>query len=308
MEKVSVVGVGNVGATVAHLIVQKKLADVVLVDIAEGLAKGKALDISQAMATQGIAVRVSGTDDYKEIADSSLIIITAGFPRGPGMSRSDLLKKNAGVIKSVVAETKKYSPLSMLLVVTNPLDEMTFLTYRLSELARTTVFGMGGVLDSARFTYFISQKLGVQPKDISAMVVGSHNDAMLPLISQATVNDTSLKKMLSEAEIEQIVAKTKQGGAEIISYLKEGSAFYGPAASVVKMTEAILLDTKAVLPCSTCLKGEYGLEDVCLSMPVRLGKNGIEEFIELELSNEELALLRKSVTRFQENIALIENA
>lgn len=308
MEKVAIIGAGNVGATVANLLVQKKLADVMLVDIVEGLAKGKALDIGQAMAAQGISANIDGTDDYKGIADSTLIVITAGFPRGPGMSRADLLKKNAGVIRSVVAEIKKYSPLSMILVVTNPLDEMTFLAYRLSELSRTTVFGMGGVLDSARFTYFIAKKLAVQPKDVSAMVIGSHSDAMIPLADKATVGGISLKEMLSLSDIEQIVEKTRKGGAEIISHLKEGSAFYGPAASVVKMAEAILLDTKAVLPCSTCLKGEYGLQDVCLSVPVKLGKNGIEEFIELELDSQQLELLQKSAAQFKENLSSIENA
>lgn len=308
MEKVSVIGAGNVGATVANLLVQKKLADVVLVDIVEGLAKGKALDIGQAMAAQGILANIDGTDNYKDIADSTLIVITAGFPRGPGMSRADLLKKNAGVIRSVVAEIKKYSPLSMILVVTNPLDEMTFLAYQLSELSRTTVFGMGGVLDSARFTYFIAKKLAVRPKDVSAMVIGSHSDAMIPLTDKATAGDISLKEMLSLSDIEQIVEKTRKGGAEIISHLKEGSAFYGPAASVVKMAEAILLDTKAVLPCSTCLKGEYGLQDVCLSVPVKLGKNGIEEFIELELDSQQLELLQKSAAQFKENLSSIENA
>lgn len=308
MDKVSVVGAGHVGATTALLIAQKRLGDVWLVDIVEGRAKGTALDISQAMAAQGIAVAVEGTSDFKDVAESALIIITAGFPRGPGMSRADLLEKNAGVTRQIVPEIKKRAPLATIMVVTNPVDEMACLTYQLSELARTTVFGMGALLDSARFTHFISKRLKVSPKDVSAMVIGLHNDQMLPLTAEATVNDVPLKELMPPSEIDSLVERTRQGGTEVISHLKEGSAFYAPAAAVARMAEAVMLDTHAVLPASVYLKGEYGLSEVCMSVPVRLGCHGIEEFVELPLSDAELDWLKQSAEQFRESFALIGDA
>jgi malate dehydrogenase len=305
MEKVAVIGAGNVGATSAHLIAQKSLATVVMVDIVEGLAKGKALDISQAMVAQDISTAVEGTSDFEKITGSSLVIITAGLPRRPGMSRSDLLEKNAHVIRQVVEKIRDYALDSRILMVTNPLDEMTCLALRQSGFDRKRVFGMGGALDSARFTYLIAKELGVQPKEISAVVIGSHSDRMLPLPRLSTVADTPLTELLNGAKINDIVEKTRQGGAEIVSYLKSGSAFYAPATVVLRMAQAILLDTREVLSCSVSLNGEYGLRDTCLSVPVRLGKDGVEEIIEVDLSSEELEALSQSA---QEIRASVESA
>lgn len=307
MEKVAVIGAGNVGATTAHLIAQKSFANVVMVDIVAGLAKGKALDIAQAMVARDISTVVEGTADFAEIRGSSLVVVTAGLPRGPGMSRTDLLEKNARVVRQVVERIRDYAPDSKILMVTNPLDEMTCLALTQSGFDRKRVFGMGGALDSARFTYFIGKELGVQPREISALVIGSHSDRMLPLPRLSTVADTPLTELLNGARIADIIEKTRRGGAEIVSYLKSGSAFYAPATVVLKMAQAVLLDTREVLPCSVRLDGEYSLTNVCLSVPVRLGKNGVEEIIELDLSSEEIELLHQSAQEIRASVESVMN-
>lgn len=306
MEKVAVIGAGNVGATTAHLIAQKSLADVVMVDIAPGLAKGKALDVMQALVAQGLSTAVEGSDDFEDIKSSSLVIVTAGLPRGPGMSRTDLLEKNAAIVSEVVEKIRDYAPDSKILVVTNPLDEMTCLALKQSGFDRKRVFGMGGALDSARFAYFISKELGVGPRGISALVIGSHGDRMLPLPRLSTVSDTPLAELLSRAKIDEIIERTRQGGAEIVSYLKRGSALYAPATVVTRMAQAVLLDTGGVLSCSVSLDGEYGLRDACLSVPVRLGKNGVEEIIELPLSPEEVEVLHRSAEEIKTSVESVK--
>ncbi|MEW6108450.1 MAG: malate dehydrogenase [Nitrospirota bacterium] len=285
--KVTIIGAGNVGATTAHLVLQSGFADVVLYDIAEGIPQGKALDLAEATPVWNIASSIKGTNDYAETAHSDIIVITAGFPRKPGMSRDDLLHANAEVITDVARETSKLSPDSIFIVVTNPMDIMTYITFDVSGFAPHKVIGMGGILDSARFRTFISMELGVSPEDIEALVLGGHGDLMVPLPRFTTVKGLPLSDFLDTKRIAELIERTKNGGAEIVSLLKTGSAYYAPAASVFQMVKSILLNEKRVLPCSAYLDGEYGISKAFIGVPVILGKNGIEKIVELDLNYEE---------------------
>lgn len=294
MAKVAVIGAGHVGATAADLIAQKGLADVELIDIAGGLATGKAIDMMQAMAVQGLPRSVAGGDDFSAIVGSDIVVITAGFPRKPGMSRDDLLARNANVVKGVIGHVKRLTPDALILMVTNPLDDMTTLALKYSGFERERVIGMGGVLDAGRFIFFICRKLSVEPGSVSAMVVGAHGDTMIPLVHLATVGGERLDSLLDADELAELIERTRKGGAEIISYLKQGSAFYAPAAAVAEMVEVILEDQKRTLAASAYLTGEYGVEDVCLGVPVVLGRHGIDRILEVELSRQERELFRRS--------------
>lgn len=304
-KRVSIIGAGNVGASTAQLIAHDGIADVVLFDIAEGMPQGKALDIAEACPLWNSAVSVKGTNSYKDTAGSDIIVITAGIPRKPGMSRDDLLKTNAGVMKSVVAETAKLSPDAVVIVVTNPMDVMAYVAYKTSGCDPRKVFGMGGVLDSARFRTFISFELGVSPSDVEALVMGGHGDQMVPMPRYTTVKGVSITKVLPPEKVASLIERTRNGGAEIVSLLKTGSAYYAPAAAAYQMVRAILFDEKRILPCAAYLEGQYGVRDVYVGVPVVLGACGIEKVIELELNEEERADFDRSVSAVKELLAKI---
>lgn len=294
----SVIGAGNVGGATAQLVMQSGLADVVLFDIVEGVPQGKALDLTEAAPLWNVAATCRGTNDIADTKNSDIVIITAGLARKPGMSRDDLLLANAKVIKNIVSEVSALSKGSIFLVVTNPMDVMAQLTWSVSGFSPQRVIGMGGVLDSSRFRTFISMKLGISPSGIEAVVLGGHGDQMVPLPSYTTVQGVPLTELLSRGEIDELIRRTRQGGAEIVSLLKTGSAFYAPAASVFQMTKAILLDEKRVLPCSVYIAGEYGQKEVFTGVPVVLGSSGAERVIELKLRAEE----RRDFERSAQNV------
>jgi len=300
-KKVSIIGAGHVGATVALLLAQKDLVDIVMVDIAEGLAQGKALDLSQAAPILGYSSHINGTTSYDEIEDSSVVVVTAGLARKPGMTRLDLLKKNAAIIKEVTENIRRYALSSIIIVVTNPLDVMTYHALKISGFSRTRVFGQAGVLDGARFSHFIAQKLGVPVNDVNALVLGGHGDTMLPLVRHTKVRDKELTQLMEDETIAQLKERTQKGGAEIVSLLKTGSAYYAPAAATSYMVSAVLEDAKRVCPASVYLDGEYGLHDVCIGVPVKLGKEGVEEIITLDLSDREKASLHASAALYKES-------
>lgn len=306
MSKVSVVGAGNVGATLAWLVASRDLADVALIDVVEGVPQGKALDMSQSGPILEFDSRVSGTNDYAAIADSDIVVITAGLPRQPGMSRVDLLEKNANIVRSVTEQIVKYAPRSKIMVVTNPLDVMAYLVFKVSGFEKNRVFGMGGSLDSARFESFIAAELDVSPQEVSALVLGSHGDLMLPLSRLSTVSGKSLAEVLSEETIDHLVERTKRAGAEIVGFLKSGSAFYAPASAAFEIVSQVLKDSKAILPVSTYLEGEFGLDDVFISVPAILGQDGVESIVELDLTDEELDLLKASVDSVNDSIKLLK--
>ena len=301
MTKISLIGAGQIGGTLAHLIGTKELVDeVVLFDVASGFAKGKALDIAQSSSVDGFNVKLSGTDDYKDIKDSDVIIITAGVPRKPGMSRDDLLGINLKIIKQVAEGIKQNSPNSFVICITNPLDVMVMAFQKFSGLPSKKVVGMAGILDSSRFKLFLSLELNVPVKEIEAMVMGGHGDTMVPLPRFTKVSGKPLLDLVKDGKIsakrlEEINQRTRDGGAEIVALLKTGSAFYAPSASIVQMVEAILLDKQQILPCAALLSGEYGFNDVYAGVPVKLGANGIEEVIEVDLNKDEHSALSKSV-------------
>jgi malate dehydrogenase len=291
--RVTVVGSGFVGATTTMRVAQKGLADeVVLIDIIEGLPQGLALDMRQSAPIEGFDPSVRGTNDYAETAGSDLVVITAGLPRQPGMSRMDLLDKNAGIVRDVVTRVVEHSPEAILIVVTNPLDEMTFLASEVSRLPRERVMGMAGVLDSSRLRYFISEELGVSPASVEAMTLGSHGEAMVPLPRQATVGGKPLTELVDEQTLERLYQRTRDAGAEIVAYLKKGSAYYAPSAAIAQMVNAIAGDTKEILPVCAWCTGQYGISDVYVGVPARLGRGGVEEIVELDLNGEELEALR----------------
>jgi malate dehydrogenase len=292
--KVTVVGSGFVGQTTAMRILEKGLGEVVLIDIVEGKPQGLALDLKEAAPVEGYEPWITGTNDYGETAGSDIVVITAGFPRQPGMSRMDLLGKNSDIMKSVVDQVVPVSPEAFIIVVSNPLDEMTFLAAQLSGFPKERVVGMAGVLDSARLRYFISEATGVSPTKIEAMTLGSHGDAMIALPRHATVDGRPLPELVSEEVLERLFQRTRDGGAEIVGLLKAGSAYYAPSASVVAMVRAIAQDTKAVLPVCAWTTGQYGIQDVYVGVPARLGAKGVEEIVELDLNDEELATLREA--------------
>jgi malate dehydrogenase len=298
--KVTVVGAGNVGATTAQYIVERELADVVLTDVVDGLPQGKALDLLQAGPVHGYDCRVTGANDYEPTAGSDIIVITAGLARKPGMSRDDLLMKNAEIVGGVVSETARRSPTAILIVVTNPLDAMAQLAFRRSGFPKQRVIGMAGVLDSARFRTFIAQELDVSVENVTAFVLGGHGDTMVPLPRYSTVAGIPITELLSKDRLDALVTRTANGGAEIVGLLKSGSAYYAPAASVVDMVEAILRDKKKVLPCTAYLEGEYGVKGLFVGVPVKLGRRGIEQILQITLSPEESAALGRSAAAVRE--------
>jgi malate dehydrogenase len=292
--KVTIIGAGNVGATTAEQIVAAGLADVVLIDIVEGLPQGKALDLNEAAPVVGYDVQVSGTNDYADTADSKVIVVTSGLARQPGMSRDDLMAKNAGIVGSVVREAAAVSPDAIIVVVTNPLDAMCHVALTASGFPPERVVGMAGVLDSARFRSFISDELQVSVRDIRGFVLGGHGDTMVPLPRYSTVGGVPITELMSAERIEALVERTRNGGAEVVALLKTGSAYYAPAASVVEMIEAILRDRRRVLPCAAYLRGEYGIEGLFVGVPVVLGNGGVEKVIEIALTDDERAAFHQS--------------
>ncbi|ACF43313.1 malate dehydrogenase [Pelodictyon phaeoclathratiforme] len=300
--KITVIGAGNVGATAALRIAEKQLAkEVVLIDIVEGIPQGKALDMYESGAVALFDTTVLGSNDYKDSADSDIVLITAGLARKPGMSREDLLKINATIIRDVTTEVMKYSANPIIIMVSNPLDVMTFVAWKASGLPKERVIGMAGVLDTARYKNFIAEALDVSMQDISAMVLGGHGDSMVPIVNYTNVAGIPLTELLPQDKIDALVERTRNGGIEIVNYLKTGSAFYAPAASAVEMIEGITKDRKRIIPCTTLLEGQYGIESVFCGVPVKLGKNGVEQILEINLTASELEALRKSAALVEEN-------
>jgi len=298
--RVTVIGAGNVGATTAQRIIETGLADVVLVDIVEGMPQGKALDLAEAAPVVGYDVRVTGTNDYADTAGSKIIVVTSGLARQPGMSRDDLLAKNANIVSSVVKQAVAVSPDAIIIVVTNPLDAMCHVAMQASGFPRERVVGMAGVLDSARFRHFIADELNVSVRDVRAFVLGGHGDTMVPLPRHSTVGGVPVTELLPQERIDQIIDRTRNGGAEVVALLKSGSAFYAPAAAVVEMVEAILLDRRRILPCAAYLQGEYGIDDLFVGVPVVLGNGGMEQVIEISLTEGEKAELARSADSVRE--------
>lgn len=293
-KKVSVIGAGNVGASAAQLVAQASLADVVLFDIAGGIPQGKALDIAEACPIWNSSVSVKGTNSYADTKDSDIVVITAGFPRKPNMSRDDLLHANADVVKAVSGAIAKTSPNAIVIVVTNPMDVMAQLAWKTTEFSCKRVIGMGGILDAARLRTFLSWELNVSPEDIETIVLGGHGDQMVPLPRFTTVKGIAITEFLKKKTIDSLVHRTRNGGAEIVSLLKSGSAYYAPAAAVVQMIKSILLDEKRMIPCAAYLNGEYGMKDIYLGVPVILGREGVERVVEIKLTKEERAQLKES--------------
>ncbi len=298
--KVTVIGAGNVGATTAQLIAQTGLADIVLVDIVEGLPQGKALDLSEAAPVLGFDARVTGTNDYAETAGSRIVVVTSGIPRKPGMSRDDLIATNAGIVGGVVRQAAAVSPDAILIVVTNPLDAMCHVAMRASGFPRERVIGMAGVLDSARFRSFIAAELGVSVRDVAAFVLGGHGDTMVPLPRYSTAGGVPITELMAPERVEALVDRTRNGGAEVVALLKTGSAFYAPAASVAEMAESILLDSRRVLPCAVHLEGEYGIRGLFVGVPAVLGRGGLERVVEIDLTESERAAFDASASAVQE--------
>lgn len=303
--KVTVVGAGNVGATAAHWIASKELADVVLVDIVEGVPQGKALDLAQAAPIDGFDVSLTGANTYEDTKDSDIVIITAGLPRKPGMSRDDLLKTNSDIVSKVTEEVVKYSPNCFIIVVSNPLDAMTQVAFKRSGFPKNRVMGMAGILDSARMRCFLAEALDVSVENVTAFVLGGHGDTMVPLPRYSTCAGIPVTELLPKEQIEAIVKRTASGGAEIVGLLKTGSAYYAPSLAAVEMAEAILKDKKKILPCAVYLEGEYGVNNLFVGVPVKLGKNGVEQIIEISLTTEERAALQKSAGAVQELIDVL---
>jgi malate dehydrogenase len=299
-KKVTIVGAGNVGATTAHWMAAKELADVVLVDVVEGVPQGKALDLQEALPVEGADVRITGSNDYSATADSDIVVITAGLPRKPGMSRDDLLKVNAEIVGSATQSAVKMSPNCILIIVTNPLDAMCEVARQKSGFPRERILGMAGVLDAARFATFIAMELGVSVDNVYGAVLGGHGDQMVPLPRYSTVAGVPITELMDAATIARIVDRTAKGGGEIVALLKTGSAYYAPARSITEMVDAILRDKHKILPCAVRLNGEYGLRDLFIGVPCKLGAKGLEAVIELKLTKDELAALHKSADAVKE--------
>jgi malate dehydrogenase len=304
-KKVSIVGAGNVGATAAHWIAAKELADVVLIDVVEGVPQGKALDLLEAMPIEKRDVHVTGSNDYAATANSDVVVITAGIPRKPGMSRDDLLHTNFKIMSDVVSKVVAQSPESILIIVSNPLDAMAQAAFRQAGFNRERVIGMAGVLDSARFRTFIAEELSVSVENVTAFVLGGHGDTMVPLARYSTVAGIPITELIAADRLEQLVQRTRDGGAEIVKHLKTGSAYYAPSAAAVEMVEAILKDKKKILPCAAYLQGEYGIEGYFIGVPCKLGAGGLEKIIEIKLTAEEEAALKKSAAAVKELCAVI---
>ncbi len=303
--KVAVIGSGFVGSTVAQRIVEKELADVVLVDIVEGVPQGKGLDMLQSGPVEGFSSYIKGTNDFSEIAGSSIVVVTAGLARKPGMTREDLVQTNAKIISGVAENIKQYAPEAMIIMVTNPLDVMTYTAFKISGFAANKVFGMAGVLDTARYRTFLALELGVCVNDIQAMVLGGHGDEMVPLVDYTTVSGIPVRNLLDEAKIQEIVLRTRKGGGEIVGLLKTGSAYYAPSAAAVQMVEAVLKDQKRLLPVAALLTGQYGIHDAYVGVPAVIGANGVERIIELPLNSDDKNQLVASSEIIKENIKLI---
>jgi malate dehydrogenase len=303
MPKIGVVGAGNVGASTALYAAEAELGDVVLVDILEGVAKGKALDLLEAAPVRGYDSRVEGSGDLRALAGSDLVIVTAGLPRKPGMTRLDLLKANADIIRGVAEAIRTHAKDAIVIMVTNPLDVMTYLTYRITGFARERVMGMAGVLDSARFRTFLAEEIGVSVEDVQAMVLGGHGDTMVPLLRYSTVSGIPVENFIKKERLAEIVQRTRDGGAEIVKLLQTGSAFYAPASSAVQMAESILRDKKRLLPAAAYLDGEYGQRDLFLGVPCILGSRGVEKIVELELTAEDKTALANSAEEVRKGIA-----
>jgi malate dehydrogenase len=304
-KKITIIGAGNVGATLAQRVAERDYADVVLVDIIDGLPQGKALDILEAGPVLGYDSLVIGTNGYEETANSSIIVITSGLPRKPGMSRDDLVRKNQEIVTSVVEQVAAVSPDAILIIVTNPLDAMAQLAYSVSKFPKQRVIGMAGVLDTARFRTFIAQELGVSVRDVQAYVLGGHGDTMVPLTQITTVAGVPVTKLIAEERLEEIVQRTRDGGAEIVNLLKMGSAFYAPSASVLAMIDAIMFDHKQILPCSVYLEGEYGIHELFVGVPVKLGAQGVEQVVEVDLADKDRAALQRSAEAVKELIEVM---
>ena len=304
-KKVTIVGSGNVGATAAHWVASKELADVVLIDIIEGVPQGKGLDLLEAMPIEKRDSHVKGTNDYADTANSDIVIITAGIPRKPGMSRDDLLKTNHKIMSDVVGKVVQYSPNCIIIVVSNPLDAMAQAAYKLSGFSRNRVIGMAGVLDRARFRTFIAEELNVSVENVTAFVLGGHGDTMVPLARYSTVAGIPITELMDQATLDRLVKRTRDGGIEIVNYLKTGSAYYAPSAAAVEMAEAILKDKKKILPCAAYLEGEYGINGLYVGVPVKLGERGVEQIIQIKLTPEEQAALNKSADAVKELVAVI---
>jgi malate dehydrogenase len=301
--KITVIGAGNVGATTAQRLVDKEIAnEVVLVDVIEGLPQGKALDMYEATPVEISDVKVVGSNSYGETANSDIVIITAGIARKPGMTREQLQDTNAGIVKSVTEQVVTSSPKAILLVVSNPLDVMTYVALKVSGFERHRVIGMAGILDSARFRSFIAMELKVSVEDVNAFVLGGHGDSMVPLPRYSTVAGIPIPELLPKEAVDRLVKRTRDGGIEIVNYLKTGSAYYAPSSAVVQMAEAVVKDKKRILPCAVFLQGEYGIRDTVVGVPVKLGKNGVEEIIQIKLNDEEQAALNKSAAGVKANI------
>lgn len=295
IERITVVGAGHVGATTALRLVERDLArEVILIDILEGIPQGKGLDMLESGPIAGFDTRIVGTNDYEETRDSDMVIVTAGLARKPGMSRDDLLVKNAQIVRDVSGNIKKTSPDAMVIVVSNPLDVMSYVTRETTGFPANRVFGMAGVLDTARYRTFIAERLNVSVEDIQALVLGGHGDTMVPLVSYTTISGIPLAQFLGDDEIEGLIERTRKGGAEIVGYLKEGSAYYAPSAAVMQMVEAVVLDKKRILPCAAWMEGQYGISDTYLGVPCKLGRGGVEEIIEVELTEDERGSLERS--------------
>ncbi len=307
VNKITVVGAGNVGATTAQRVAEKELArTVVMVDVVEGIPQGKGLDQWQSAPIEGFDSRLIGTNGYDETADSDLVIITAGIARKPGMSRDDLLNTNAGIVKSVAEQIKRTSPNAILIIVSNPLDVMCYVAKEVSGFPRERVLGMAGVLDTARYRGFLAEALDVSVRDIQAMVLGGHGDTMVPLISYTSVSGIPVTQLMSKEKLDAIVDRTRNGGAEIVKHLKTGSAYYAPSAGAVQMAEAIVNDQRRILPCAAWLQGEYGMSDLFLGVPCKLGRKGLEKVIEVELTADERAALQKSAEAVREPMRAVK--
>ncbi len=304
-KKISIVGAGNVGATCAHWIAAAELGDVVLIDIVEGVPQGKGLDLLEAMPVVKTDSHCSGTNDYADTANSDIVVITAGIPRKPGMSRDDLLNTNYKIMQDVVGKVVKYSPNSILIIVSNPLDAMAQAAFKMSGFSRNRVIGMAGILDSARFRAFLAEALDVSVESVSAFVLGGHGDTMVPLARYSTMAGIPVTELLPKEQLDKIIQRTRDGGAEIVKYLKTGSAYYAPAAAVCEMVDSILKDKKKILPCAVYLEGEYGYKGLFIGVPAKLGTNGMEKVIEIKLTPEEKAALDKSAASVKELCGVI---
>ena len=300
MTKISLIGAGNIGGTLAHLAAMKKLGDITLIDVVEGMPQGKALDLSQSAAVEGFANKIEGTNDFSQMKNSDVIIITAGLPRQPGMSRDDLLETNGKIIKKIGLDIKKYAPKAFVICITNPLDAMVYVLQKFSNLPKNMCVGMAGVLDSSRMKFFLSEALEVSINDVETFVLGGHGDDMVPLVNYTTIGGIPLLdfikiKKIPISKIQKIVDRTRMGGGEIVKLLKKGSAFYAPASSAIQMAEAYLLDQKKLLPCAAYLNGQYGLKDMYMGVPTVIGSKGVEKILEVKLSAAEKGMLKTSV-------------